>query len=216
MKLPVLPGDRKSEQRWLALWRGLGVTHADPALRQELLAHYAQPQRRYHALHHLDACLEHFDRVREQATHPAEVEMALWFHDAVYEVPGADNELRSAHWARDALHKAGVAEEVAERVHALVMATRHDVAPKTKDQGLLLDVDLAILGAEESLFEVYEVQIREEYAAVPRDAVQANRRRILQGFLNREWIFNTASFRACFEQSARNNLQRSIAALEEN
>lgn len=209
----ALPPERLGAPRWQEMWRGLAPGPADEALRAELLAHYAQAHRKYHALHHLEACLAHFDAVRGQAAHPAEVEVALWFHDAIYVVRAPDNESRSADWARDALRRAGADEAVAQRVHALVMATRHDVAPRTADEGLLLDVDLAILGAPPALFDAYEAQIFEEFAAVPRDTFRANRRRILQGFLDREWIFNTATFRTQRERAARDNLQRSVQAL---
>ena len=139
--------------------------------------------------------------------------LALWFHDAIYTVGAADNEQRSANWARAALQAHGARTETAERVHALIMVTRHEQPPCTPDQALLLDIDLAILGAPAAVFNAYEQQIVREYQAVPTKAFRANRRRILQGFLARPRTYHTAAFHDTREEQARANLTRSIQAL---
>jgi predicted metal-dependent HD superfamily phosphohydrolase len=201
------------EYSWNRLWRSLGGGSVDERLLAELVRRYSEPQRKYHSLQHLDACLRHFASLRDQATHPDEVELALWFHDAIYEVGQPGNEAKSADWARDALIAAGGSPEAATRVHALVMVTCHDVAPDTRDQEVLLDVDLSILGAPPAGFDAYEVQIRAEYAAVAEDAFRSRRRRILQQFLDRPNIYHTNQFQEKFETQARANLTRSILKL---
>lgn len=201
------------EDPWNRLWRSLGVGPVDPLLLPELVRRYSEPQRKYHTLQHLDACLRHFAALKEQAQHPDEVELALWFHDAIYEVGQPGNETKSADWARDALRAAGGSAEAAQRVHDLVMVTCHDVAPSTRDQQVLLDVDLSILGASPAIFDAYEHQIRAEYAAVEEDAFRTRRCRILQQFLDRPRIYHTDQFHEQFETQARDNLARSIRQL---
>ena len=203
------------ERSWKDIWQNLGVGQVDPGLLPELLGRYAEPHRKYHTLQHLDACFAHFEAVRHEAVHPAEVELALWFHDAVYEVRDARNEQRSADWARDDLLAAGVSQDVAQRVHALVMATCHNVLPRTPDQEILLDVDLAILGAPAPRFDAYEAQVRAEYASVPEPDFRSGRRRILEQFLARERIFHTVHFNSRYEAQARANLRRSIDQLHD-
>ncbi len=198
---------------WQRMWQALGVAKPDPALLHQLLDRYSEPHRQYHTLQHLDACFANFAPVRVQATHPAEVELALWFHDAVYEIGVPGNELKSADWAVLALKAAGTGQDVAQRVYALVMATCHDALPQTANQEILLDVDLAILGAPTAQFDEYETQIRAEYAVVPLSQFRSNRRRILQQFLARERLYHTAHFYASHEARARANLQRSIDLL---
>jgi predicted metal-dependent HD superfamily phosphohydrolase len=204
---------QRDEKSWRSLWRSLGVTHVDPGLLPTLVQRYSEPQRKYHTLQHLDACLTHFADLQAQAERPAEVGLALWFHDAVYEVGMPGNELKSADWARDALRTAGGHPEAAQRVHDLVMVTCHDVQPQNRDQEVLLDVDLAILGAAPAVFDAYEQQIRAEYALVPRDAFETRRRRILQQFLDRPRIYHTTQFHGQFETQARDNLAQSIRRL---
>jgi len=198
---------------WQRLWQGMGAAPADMTLLQALVARYTEPHRKYHTLQHLDACFRHFAGLRDQAGQPDEIEVALWFHDAIYAIRAPDNEQKSADWARAALLAGGAGTAAADRVHALVMVTRHDCAPQTPDQEILLDVDLSILGTPPPVFDAYEVQVRDEYRLVPLSDWRANRRRILQGFLQRPRIYHTASFNSRFEAQARANLQRSIAAL---
>lgn len=193
---------------WQRAWAGIGAAGEGAALFARLKAAYAEPQRHYHTLQHLAECLAAFDAAHLQATHPHEVELALWFHDAVYDIKGHDNELRSADWARDALLDAGVAPASAQRVHDLVMATRHTAVPSDGDQQLLVDIDLSILGAERARFDEYEQQIRKEYAYVPGFLFRRKRREILKGFLDRPAIYSTPDFHAALEARARDNLRR--------
>jgi predicted metal-dependent HD superfamily phosphohydrolase len=178
-----------------------------------LLARYAEPQRHYHTLQHLGECLARFERERAAAEHPAEVLLALWFHDVIYDVHAQDNEARSADWARDALRAAGASAEAADRVHSLVMATRHDALPEGRDAELMIDIDLAILGAGAERFDEYERQVGVEYGFVPDEVRRPRRRAILQRFLDRPAIYATPGMHARLEASARSNLMRSIAAL---
>jgi predicted metal-dependent HD superfamily phosphohydrolase len=131
----------------------------------------------------------------------------------VYEVGRQDNEEQSASWARDAAIRHGVARSAAERVHQLVLATKHDATPTSPDAALLVDVDLAILGAAVERFDEYELQVRQEYSWVPRVVFRRKRREILQTFLARPHIYSTDHFRACYEEAARANLARSIERL---
>ncbi|GER11693.1 HD domain-containing protein [Variovorax boronicumulans] len=196
---------------WNAAWHALGVAAPDDALRLELQRRYGEPQRHYHTMQHLGECLAWFDREQALAERPGEVALALWFHDAIYDVHAHDNEARSADWARQALQAAGASDASADRVHALVMATRHDAVPEGRDAELLIDIDLSILGAERARFDEYERQVHAEYGFVPEEIRLPRRRAILQRFLDRPAIYATPRLHALLEARARENLQRSIA-----
>lgn len=199
---------------WHGAWRALGLAAGDEALFQQLVAAWSEPQRRYHTLQHLRECLELLDGARGLAARPGEVELALWFHDAVYDVHAHDNEARSAAWARAALLEAAAPTVAADRIHALVMATAHHSAAADADTQLLLDVDLAILGAAPDRFDEYEMQVHAEYAHVPDDAFRSGRRRVLQGFADRPRLYGTPHFQARFEAAARVNLRRALRRLD--
>ena len=192
------------------MWSGLGAIGDGGMARDALVARYSEPWRKYHALQHLEECLIAFDAVAQLAIRPAEVEAALWFHDAVYALQRADNEEQSAQLAQRVLTDAGVPLEVVSRVVALVLVTRHTAIPQAPDEQLLVDIDLAILGAPEARFAQYESQIRAEYSFVPEALFCEKRSAILRAFLARPCLYNTAHFRGLLEQQARSNLARVV------
>lgn len=200
----------KLRDRWAAPWHALAVRPAD-SLREALLDCYGQPHRSYHTGQHLQECFGWFDRARSLCRRPAEVDLALWFHDAVYDPARADNEECSAAWAERELTAAGCGADTAERVRDLVLATRHGAIPDAPDARVLVDIDLAILAAEERRFAQYEEQVRREYQRVDDAAFARGRCRVLQGFLERPSVYLTDWFRVRLEQSARRNLELALA-----
>ena len=198
--------------RWLAVWRQLGVAGNDELFARVRDA-YQEPHRKYHTLQHLTECLQRFDEVKDHADHPAEVELALWFHDAIYSLKEKGNELRSADWAQSSIMASGLANDVGARVHALIMMTVHNAVPGNRDAEALIDVDLSIFAAPPSRFDEYERQVREEYAWVPEQIFRRERGRILREFLNRQHLYSTPWFREHREAAARANLERSIKNL---
>jgi len=198
--------------RWLATWAALNLT-PPPGLCEQLLRAWDEPQRHYHTLQHLTECLALFDTLRAHAEHPADIELALWFHDAIYDVQGHDNEARSARWAVQALAAGGVDAARCQRVHDLIMATCHTALPASPDQALLVDIDLAILGAPAARFAQYTRQISAEYAWVPPQVYAVKRRAVVQGFLDRKQIYTTPAVAQRLEQHARNNLVKAISSL---
>lgn len=147
------------------------------------------------------------------AEHPAEVEMALWFHDAVYDLRATNNESKSAEWAATELAAAGVESLSVTRVVDHILATGHKALPVGTDQKLLVDIDLSILGAPRSRFLQYEEQVREEYRWVPMFLYRQKRRGILSEFLAREPLYETPVIRERLEEQARANLQLSVQRL---
>src|SRR5262245_61110287 len=200
-------------QRWSALWRAAGATGDPLPVLEQLRAAYSEPHRHYHNLRHIAECLGEFEPVRTLAQSQEAVELALWFHDAVYDTTAADNEERSAVLARSCLSGAGVPDALVRRIERLVLATkRHDVSLDV-DAPVLVDIDLSILGQPQPRFLEYERQIREEYSWVPPKIFAEKRAEILRSFVARDRIYWTPRFYDLYEKPARKNLELSIAAL---
>lgn len=202
-----------SRERWRATWSGLGVAGNDDRLYGELIDLYSDKKRSYHTVQHLDECFSRLDEAREFAGRFHEIELALWFHDAIYDVRKDDNEERSAAWAGEVALRAGVPQTASTRIHGLIIATKHNVIPDTADAKVIVDVDLSILGAPMERFDEYERQVRQEYSWVPGWLFRRKRREILTVFLSRPHIYNTEYFIGAFEAQARANLERSVKAL---
>ena len=182
-------------------------------LGRTLNAVYKEPHRRYHSVAHIEHCLSELARVKRNAVHPDEVKWALLFHDAIYDPRRDDNEARSAEWACQLMAELGRPEEATERVRRMILATSHAAEAQTPDQALLLDIDLAILGADEAVFDAYDRAVREEYAHLSEEAYRKGRAEILRSFLRREPLFHTAPFRERYETRARANIDRALARL---
>lgn len=197
-------------EQWTATWRQLEAPPPD-GVYEELLARYAEPHRHYHTARHLEECFAELAGLSAEAERPGEVELALWFHDAIYDTKRHDNEARSADWARAVVARAGLDAGVGQRVAALILATKHDAVPSGADARVLVDVDLAILGAPPARFDEYERAIREEYRWVPAWVFRRERRAVLRRLLARPTLFSTARMRERYELRARANLERSLA-----
>ncbi len=203
------------EERWGSLCGRLGLA-ADMKQLDWLRGSHKVPPRAYHNLDHVAACLAEFDSASHLAKQAELVEVAIWFHDSVYNPRYAENEEASAIMAKGWLDDSGAPAESGLTVAELILKTKHhpDDPPRTTDQALLVDIDLAILGQTAPVFDRYEAAIREEYDWVDEDAYRKGRGDILRRFLKRERIYFTREFHDRYEQIARQNLQRSIDALK--
>ncbi|MBI2397633.1 MAG: N-methyl-D-aspartate receptor NMDAR2C subunit [Xanthomonadales bacterium] len=200
-------------ERWTETLRLLGVApnSAELALGADLLQRWREPHRHYHSLTHLDDCLRQAANQRARFAQAGEVEYALWFHDAIYDTRKSDNEQRCADWARQAAISSGVDPAAAQRIHDLILATRHAALPVTADAALLVDIDLSILGADAARFDAYEHEIRSEYHWVPSFLFNLKRKQLLREFVARPRIYSSAEYQRRLEAPARANLARSIA-----
>src|SRR5678815_3519426 len=110
--------------RFAALCARKGLAHHQPVF-DDLLARYTAPDRHYHDIAHIVASLRELDTVRAMARDPDAIELAIWFHDCIYDATRLDNEEQSAAIARQALHQMGASSELIESISGLIMATQH-------------------------------------------------------------------------------------------
>ncbi|MBC9716524.1 hypothetical protein H9Y04_28730 [Streptomyces sp. TRM66268-LWL] len=207
----------KLRSRWseaLIRARG-GAEQPDPLpYADNLLARWAEPQRRYHTLAHLTAVLDHVEALAEHAHSPELVRLAAWFHDAVYLPERSENEERSARLAERALAEAGLAPAAVSEVARLVRLTvTHAPDADDRDGQVLCDADLAILASEPASYAAYTKAVREEYAFVPDDAFRSGRAQILSQLLTLPRLFHTPHGVREWEPRARANLERELRSL---
>jgi predicted metal-dependent HD superfamily phosphohydrolase len=180
---------------------------------EALTGRYAEPHRHYHNLAHVGACLHEFAPVSRLVADPLVLELAIWFHDVIYDTHAGDNELRSAELAGELLGSAGLESDRLVTVRELIMATRHDEPVPSGDAAWMVDIDLTILGQPRARYARFEEQIRAEYAWVAPATYSAERTRVLERFLRRPRLFQTVRFADRYEATARANLAWAIGQL---
>jgi predicted metal-dependent HD superfamily phosphohydrolase len=174
---------------------------------ENLLARWAEPQRRYHTTGHLVAVLDHVDTLAGHADDPDLVRLAAWFHDAVYLPDRSENEERSARLAERALPEAGLSGRATAEVARLVrLTTTHAPDEGDRNGQVLCDADLAILAAAPDAYAAYAAAVREEYAFVPDEAFRDGRAAVLRQLLALPRLFRTPHGRREWERKARHNL----------
>jgi predicted metal-dependent HD superfamily phosphohydrolase len=185
----------------------MDIDSIEPRIIEGLKARYGEAGRHYHDWSHIEALLRHFDAASDPVHDKVAVLHAILFHDVIYDAKAPDNEQRSADLMM--AQELPITDASKELARDMIIATAKHELPDTlagtdrSDTAHFLDMDLAILGAPEHYFARYEAQVRGEYAHVP-DA----------GFLAREQLYFSEWGYSQFEDRARSNLKRSIAALE--
>lgn len=202
------------QTQWVRWLDGLGIAPmaAYPPF-DRLVAAYSEPHRHYHNLEHIAEVLKVAGRLAKYAPHPVAVQFAAWYHDAIYDPTRDDNEARSAELAREELTRMGLEARSIATTERLIRATDHRGTPVDADADVLLDADLAILGAGETRYRSYAEAIRREYAHVPDADYRSGRAAVLERFLARPRIYRTEAMVLEAEAAARANLAAEIAAL---
>lgn len=175
----------------------------------KLTAHYNEPGRYYHTLHHLENMLAELQPVSAMLENEHAVLFALYYHDVIYDAQKKDNEVRSAALALKTLHTLPPA--LVARCEQHILATRQHAWQADMDTNYFMDADLSILGQPWEVYATYAAYVRKEYHMYPDLLYKPGRKKVLQHFLDMERIFKTAYFHGKYETAAKANLQRELA-----
>jgi len=201
------------KQNWFDLTRRADLNCNPKETFKELVSRYNEEGRHYHTLSHIQKCLSFSGQVKDLLDKPDQVDLAIWFHDFVYDVRQVNNEEASAKVAESFCRKAGK-QKIAEPVYHLIMATKHS-SKKTDDNDtkFFLDIDLAILGSPATEFFRYEQHIRKEYQHVPLNVFNQARADILNQLL-RNGVYHTEYFTTLLAEQAEINIRNSLRKLK--
>ena len=207
-------------------WRHI-VGPAHDGYVDALLMRYAEVHRHYHTATHIMFVLRHLhDMALQSAAQPSpEVVAAGLYHDAIYDPRVDNNEALSAMLAARDLAEIGWPTPRCDSVAAMIIATAGHLAEpadpaetgddvgEASETAMLLDADLAILGADPGAYQAYVNGVRAEYAHVDDDEWRTGRSLVLQHFLDRPRLFVTGYMYAAAEHRARANIEAELAAL---
>jgi predicted metal-dependent HD superfamily phosphohydrolase len=192
-------------------WHHIVGRHYDGHL-DALLIRYREPHRHYHTVTHIMWVIRH---LRDLAPQPsAELVAAALYHDAVYDARATDNEELSARLAIGDLAEIGWTATTSHFVAEMIRATaRHCADGASCDTAMLLDADLAILGAGPAAYQAYVNGIRAEYLHVDDASWRVGRSAVLGNFLDRPRLFVTEHMFQTREHRARANIEAELATL---
>lgn len=167
---------------------------------------YTSPQRYYHTLHHLQSVLHFLNPVKREVTDWDVVLFSVFYHDFVYDILSAENELQSAEIAAHRLALLNFPLQRIECCRLQILATKTHALNSDMDTNLVLDADMAILGQEKETYMRYAAGVRNEYAMYPDAVYLAGRKQVLRTFLQQNTLFHTSYFYRLYENAARENL----------
>lgn len=197
------------KNRFLKLLDSLSIP--DPQahkLAKRVIEAYNYSDRHYHGLRHIQHCLEELDRLpRDLNVNKQKIELAIWYHDLIYDPKKSDNEEKSA-FCFQSDFKEHLDEKDLSQIFEMIMASKHQGCHNDGlDLDLFLDIDMSVLGQPESDFMDYEMAIRAEYKSIPKWLFFYSRKRFFKKLLKSR-IYRTQNFYERYEAQARKNISR--------
>jgi len=204
-------------EEWMNWWNNVGAIGDPVKSYNEIVNLYSIPKRAYHNWEgHIARGYIDLKEVINLglAEHPNRLKYSWDLHDCKYYPERHNNEEQSAAYAyRFALDR-GLSVEFAGESKKLIVITKHIEVPKTIDEKIMVDIDLAVLGYPFPEFNQYRKDIREEYSFVSPPLYKEGRIALLQRFLGKKPLYQTDYFRNKYEAKARDNLKRAIEDLK--
>jgi len=200
--------EKQLAERFGKLWRSYAGAESQPAPIWDMIArHYGEPHRFYHTLNHLDQCLGELDAAGDMVEEFDATEMAIWFHDIIYQYGAKDNESLSAHTFRD-LAEPHMAGNFVDRVCQFIIATKHTGNAQDIGEAYMVDIDLSGFGLPWEGYLADSNALREEAPNVSDEDYYSGKLRFLDGLLGWKELFQTDYFNDRLESRARENIKR--------
>ena len=206
-------------ERFFDIWSRCGGSEGKDRIFDELEAHYLEPHRHYHTTAHIMFCLDELDMVsadikqRGAVLQQDAVELSIWFHDVVLEIPGANNEQKSAQLFLE-VSDGRLDNDLRNRVHDAIIATTHKTSPDMLESQLTVDIDLSGLAQSWPEFFVDSRLVRAEFSHLSDKEFNVGQGKFMKSLLDRASIYSTEYFLGTHEATARKNVAQLIGKLE--
>lgn len=201
--------------RFEAVWqRNLVNTKASADIVATLMQLYGESARHYHTLDHIEFCLSVFDQVSSLAKNSDALELAIWFHDAIYNFPIKDNERLSAEFFME-VSECCLPNDVRDKVFKMVMVTVHDFAPSDHDEQMMVDIDLSSFGRPWEQFAEDGDNVRRELVYLDDAEFYPRQMNFMSGLVGRKNFYNLEWFQEKYEAQARSNVARYLQILRD-
>jgi len=220
------------KNRWFDLFDDEDVDNEQViSVYANIISAYTEPHRAYHTLNHLEFMFDKLDNMLQIYMLSDDVDrkalyLATWFHDFIYVTNFPENEahpvneIASAEYAVNSLKKIGMCDErLLDTVYHLIIATKHHEPDESLPfdlllQQILLDADMAILGADSHIYKKYVSQIEFEWSHIPQEKFHQGRSLFLTGMLQKSTIFYTEYMKELYNTQAIQNIKQELSILD--
>lgn len=195
-----------------------------PSVKNDLIQRMTAPGRHYHGLRHLEALWDRHCRYAPSSglrrNDHVLVNLAIIYHDAVYESGARDNEMRSAAlWLSVSADGAICSDDdrswvadtiVATADHFAAAAALHLDRPDHLARQWMLDLDLSPLADAPDVFDANMANLAAEMPTGTPAQRRASLLDALRRFAAARHLFRCPPLREAFEQAARSNIARHL------
>lgn len=187
-----------------------------------LVEAYSESHRFYHTLAHIKHVLNDVDFLLKEVgtetqsplneNQTAALELAVWFHDVVFDTHSITNEIDSTDVAEKALSDLGVDSRIIDEVINLILLT-HNHRPNSVLGRIMCDADLGIYATATHVYKEFIGNLRKEYVWMSPPGYKAYREAALKNLMNREDIFYTDPLQT-YERIARYNINSELIGMK--
>ncbi len=212
-----LPHSEKVQRRWHELCELIKIPQdAESKIWNIIEEKYCETGRYYHTLKHINSLLELSRQYSEIITNIVQVDLAIIFHDIIYNPQSGTNESDSAVLFENLLSPYVDKQLITAVSEYIILTKEHNVfSSSDKDLQLFIDFDMSILGADFDTYAEYSQNIRKEYIHVPESIYCEKRAEFLRGvFTKSDPIFATQEFKTLYEVRAKENMKWECGELE--
>ncbi|MDY0779498.1 hypothetical protein [Tenacibaculum sp. IB213877] len=178
------------------------------SLWKDISKHYSEKHRAYHNIQHITELFKYYDIYKEHIKKPDLLAFSIFYHDIIYNIWKKNNEEKSADFAVEKLSKLISSKNLNIIKNHIIATKAHHT--EDNDTKWMIDFDLAILGQSSHTYKNYTQLIKEEYQLVPSIIYKKGRKKVLQHFLDKPFIYATELFRELYEMKARENLKNEL------
>ncbi len=198
-----------NQNRFTDLWsRNLiqGAPNKGLQIYQMLIDAYNEKQRVYHTQQHIEDCLTLFDEIKSYLQNADSVELAIWFHDVIYQINSRDNEELSADLFMN-ISEGALQAATRHQVYQHIIATLHNGSEMLEhDTRYMVDIDLSSFGLPWDRFIQNSREVRQEMSHIPDEEFYPRQCAFQQSLLKHGRFYQTDYFFKNYEQSALNNI----------
>jgi predicted metal-dependent HD superfamily phosphohydrolase len=193
----------------LPKWKIIGYNwNATQKFYMENLSDAYLKGRYYHTVRHINYMINHVKDFKLTKKEQAKLELAIWFHDIVYDAQKTDNEKNSGIKLVHFGESIGIRLKDINEMTDLILDTKHNITPTTKLGKIICDLDLREFVSDRQKLNTPEV--RKEYSHLSDEEFNKGRVEFLKTMLKKTHIYHTKLYRDLFENKARENLTNEL------